>query len=203
MVKMREADRRRAGTCLECAATMIRRLLLPLLAALTVAACTGLAGPKVVTLDEAELARLVAKNFPIERRALEILELRMDTPRVTLLPQVNRLATEFEVQALERLSARRYLGRMALEYALRYDEAAQAVRLADVRVRRLQFDGASESLQPLVDRLGSLLAEQVLRDAVIYRFKPEDLEKAGRRGYRPGAVTVTARGVEITLAPLP
>lgn len=182
---------------------MTRRPLLLLLPALALAGCAGLAGPKVVTLDEAELARLVARNFPLERRALEVLELRLDAPRVALLPQSNRLATEFEVQALERLSARRYLGRLALEYGLRYDEAAQAVRLADVRVRRLQFDGASESLQPLLDRLGSLLAEQVLRDAVIYRFKPEDLEKAGRRGYRPGAVTVTARGVEITLVPLP
>lgn len=200
---MREADRLPAGTCLECAATMNRRPLLPLLAVMALAGCAGLAGPKVVTLDEAELARLMAKNFPLERRALEVLELRVDAPRVTLLPQSNRLATEFEVQALERLSARRYFGRMAMEYALRYDETAQAVRLADVRVRRLQFDGAAESLQPLVDRLGSLLAEQVLRDAVIYRFRPEDLERAGRRGWRPGAVTVTERGVEITLMPLP
>jgi hypothetical protein len=70
-------------------------------------------------------------------------------------------------------------------------------------VQRLQFDGASAPLQLLLDRLGGLLAEQLLRDALIYRFTPEDLERAGRRGYRPGAVAVTARGVEITLAPVP
>jgi hypothetical protein len=182
---------------------MHRRYFFPLIAALALAGCAGLTGPKVITLDEAELARLLAQNFPVERRALEILELRLEAPRVTLLPQSNRLATEFELQALERLSARRYLGRLAMEYGLRYDESAQAVRLADVRVQRLQFDGAPAQLQPLLDRLGGLLAEQLLHDAVIYRFTPQDLERAGRRGYRPGAVTVTARGVEITLAPLP
>lgn len=182
---------------------MPRRLLLALAATvLLLAGCAGLGGPKVITLDEADLTRLIAKNFPLDRRALELLEVRMDAPKVSLLPQSNRLATELEVQATERLSARSYRGQMALEYALRYDEQAQAVRMTDVRVRRLQFDGAGERLQPMVDRLGGLLAEQVLKDAVIYRFKPEDLDKAGRRGYRPGAVTVTSRGVEITLVPL-
>lgn len=182
---------------------MNRRFLLAAAAALLLGGCAGLGGPKVITLDEAELTRLVAKNFPLDRRALEILELHLEAPRIALLPQSNRLSTDLDVQARERLSERRYQGRLSVDYALRYDEAAQAVRLSDVRVQRLQFDGAGDRLQPLVDRLGSLLAEQVLRDAVIYRFKPEDLDKAGRRGYKPGAVTVTSRGVEITLAPLP
>ena len=181
---------------------MKRRILLPALAVLLAAGCAGLGGPKVIVLDEAEIARLVAKNFPLERRALEVLELRLDTPRVALQPERNRLSTELALEATERLSARRFRGQLAMDYGLRYDEAAQAVRLADVRVQRLQWDAGSERLQPYVERLGTLLAEQVLRDAVIYRFKPEDLEKAGRRGYRPGAVTVTSRGVEITLAPL-
>lgn len=182
---------------------MNRRFLLPATAALLLAGCAGFGGPKVITLDEAELARLMAKNFPLERRALEILDLRLDAPRTTLLPQSNRLASDIELQATERLTARRYQGRLSMDYRLRYDEAAQAVRLADVRVQRLQFDDAAERLQPFVERLAALLAEQVLRDAVIYRFKPEDLQKAGQRGYQPGAVTVTSRGVEITLAPRP
>lgn len=182
---------------------MKRRFLIPALAAVVLAGCAGLGGPRVITLDEAELARLVAKNFPLERSALELLELRLDTPRIALLPDRNRLSMELDVQALERLSARRYQGRLAMDYALRYDAAQQAVRLADVHVQHLQFDGAAQQLSPFAERLGTLLAEQLLRDAVIYRFKPEDLEKAGRRGYQPGAVTVTSRGVEITLAPLP
>ncbi|MCW5663310.1 MAG: DUF1439 domain-containing protein [Piscinibacter sp.] len=182
---------------------MKRRFLLPAAAAVLLAGCAGVGGPTVLTLDEAELARLMAKNFPLERRALELFDLTLDAPRTTLLPQSNRLATELDLQAVERLSSRRYQGRMALDYRLRYDEAAQAVRLADVRVQRLQFDETAQRLQPVVERLGALLAEQLLRDAVIYRFKPEDLEKAGRRGVQPGAVTVTARGVEITLVPRP
>ena len=70
-----------------------RRLLLPLAAAL-LASCAGLGGPKVITLDEAELARLVARHFPLERRAFELIELRVEAPQMALLPQSNRLATE-------------------------------------------------------------------------------------------------------------
>lgn len=178
-----------------------RRLVFTAAASVLLAACAGLGGPQVITLDEAELNRLVAKNFPQQRRALEILELKIDVPRVTLQPQSNRLATEFDVTATERLGARSYAGQLALDYALRYDETGQAVRMIDVRVRRLQFDGAGERLAPLVDRLGSLLAEQVLADAVVHRFRPEDLARGSARGVQPGAVTVTARGVEITLVP--
>lgn len=178
-----------------------RRFVFTAAATVLLAACAGLGGPQVVTLGEADLNRLLAKNFPQQRRALEILELTIDVPRVSLLPQSNRLATEFDVSATERLSARSYAGQLALDYALRYDEARQSVRMTDVRVRRLQFDGAGERLQPLVERLGGLLAEQVLADAVVYRFRPEDLARGGARGLQPGAVTVTARGVEITLVP--
>ena len=113
---------------------MKRRILLPALAVLLAAGCAGLGGPKVIVLDEAEIARLVAKNFPLERRALEVLELRLDTPRVALQPERNRLSTELALEATERLSARRFRGQLAMDYGLRYDEAAQAVRLADVRV---------------------------------------------------------------------
>lgn len=180
---------------------MHSRRVVFLAAAGLLAGCAGLGGPQVVTLGEAELNRLMAKNFPQERRALEILDLKIDVPRVSLLPQSNRLATEFDVVATERLGARSYAGQLALDYALRYDEAQQAVRMTDVRVRRLQFDAAGERLQPLVDRLGSVLAEQVLKDAVVYRFRPEDLARGSARQVQPGAVTVTARGVEITLVP--
>jgi hypothetical protein len=182
---------------------MQRRHLLPLAVTLLLAGCAGFGGPRVITLNEADLNRIVDKNFPLERRAMELIELRVERPRVSLLPETNKLATELDVQASERLSARSWRGQMSLEYGLRYDEGLQAVRATQVRVKRLQFDGASEQLQPFVDRIGSVLAEQVLNDAVIYRFRPEDLGKAQSRGVQPGAVTVTARGVEITLVPSP
>ena len=48
-------------------------------------------------------------------------------------------------------------------------------------------------------RLGQALAEKVLDDLVIYRLGAEPLARLREAGLVPGAVTVTARGVEITL----
>ena len=84
---------------------------------------------------------------------------------------------------------------------LPYAAPHQAVAPTAGRPRPQQRDAAGERLQPLVDRLGSVLAEQVLKDAVVYRFRPEDLARGSARQVQPGAVTVTARGVEITLVP--
>ena len=43
---------------------------------------------------------------------------------------------------------------------------------------------------------------RLLDDLQLYRFKPGDLKSAEGYGFKPGAVTVTSRGVEITLAPI-
>ena len=48
-------------------------------------------------------------------------------------------------------------------------------------------------------RLGPALAEKVLEDLAIYRLGAERSTRLREAGLTPGAVTVTARGVEITL----
>jgi hypothetical protein len=170
-------------------------------AALAVTGCAQLAGPRTVTLSEADLARMIEKQFPFDRRFLEVFDVRVSAPRLKLLPETNRLGTALEVQTSDRLFGKSYRGRIDMDYALRYDEAEQAVRLTQVKVGKLEIDGASGQLQSAIERLGPLLAEQVLKDLPIHRFKPEDLRNAQGLGYKPGAVTVTSRGVEITLTP--
>ena len=51
-------------------------------------------------------------------------------------------------------------------------------------------------------RLNNALAERVLDGLVIYRVPAERLAKLHQLGLKPGAVTITARGLEITLARL-
>lgn len=167
------------------------------------AGCANLAGPKVITLSQAELTGMLDKRFPFNRRLMEVVDVRVATPRLRLLPETNRLATEFDVNIAERLFGRTLNGRIAADYALRYDAAQQAVLLSDVRVGKLDVVGASGAVHSALQSLGPLLAEQMLEGTAIYKFKPEDLTKAQGRGYEPSAVTVTSRGVEITLAPLP
>lgn len=175
-------------------------LLLPLLGA--IGGCAGLGGPRVVTLDEAELAALVEKQFPFDRRLLEIVDLRVSAPSLRLVPERNRLASELQLRLSDRLYGQALEGRVALDYALRWDAAAQALRLADVRVGTVELGGATGTLGAAARGLGPLLAEQLLADAVIWRPRPEDLaDRLGGR-WQPGAVDVTRRGVEIRLDPV-
>jgi hypothetical protein len=164
-----------------------------------VAGCANLVGPRTITLTEADVARQIAKQYPLERKLLGELTVRVEAPRVKLLSASNRIATELDFSGSLDRSGKGSRGTIALDYALRLDEAAQAVRMTQVRVARVQIDTLGDKSKTVVEKFGALLAEQLLNDAAIYRFKPEDLKSAEGKGYKPGAVTVTSRGVEITM----
>jgi hypothetical protein len=165
------------------------------------AGCAGLGGPKVITLSETDLAARLDRQLPFERRLLEVFEVHITAPRIRLMPEANRLATEFDVEVSDRVFGRAVSGRLALDYALRYDAQAQAIRLADVHVGTLAIDGVPGNAASAAQSIGPLVAEQLLEGLPIYRFRPEDLKTAQGLGFEPGGVAVTSRGVEITLRP--
>jgi hypothetical protein len=136
--------------------------------------------------------------MPVQRRLLEVFDVTLSSPHVTLLPETNRLGTEFDLGVGDRLGGRNWRTRLGLDYGLRYDESDQAIHLSQVRVRRLQTDTDVPSRQ--ADRIAAFVVERLLEDALLYRFKDEDLRTAQGLGVKPGAVTVTSRGVEVTLA---
>lgn len=174
-------------------------------------ACTVIgSGPQVITLDEADLAAWIGRSFPVERRLLEWIDVRAERPLLTLDPGHNLLVFDASVIARERLMASSWRGRIVFESGLRWDQVAQAVRLDHVRVRSLDFgDGAAPTAphvtagepgaEALARRLRAVLAEQWLDGQVIWRLDAERKSRLDRLGLAPGAVTVTARGVEITL----
>ena len=167
-----------------------------------VAGCASVLGPRTVLISEADVARQIAKQYPLERKLLGELTVRVEAPRVKLLSETNRIATELDFSGSLDRSGKGSRGTLALDYALRYDEVAQAVRMTQVRVAKVQIDSLGDRPKAVVEKFGALLAEQLLNDIAIYRFKPEDLKTAEGKGYKPGAVTVTSRGVEITLVPV-
>jgi hypothetical protein len=168
------------------------------------AACSSLGGARVVAIPQDELARILDTQFPLDSRLMDVVDVQVDAPRLTLLPERNRLATELDVVTSERLYGRAYRGQITLDYGLRYDGPTQAIRLTEVRVNKLELeDGpADAAMPPTLNRLGSLLAEQMLNDLAVYRFTAEEAEALRRTGYAPGRLVVTARGLEITLLPV-
>jgi hypothetical protein len=180
----------------------LRAFLLLALCTLILGGCASLGGTRVITFSEADMARLLDKRGPFQRRLLEVLDVQVQRPTVRLLPTSNRLTSSFDVSATERVSRTTLTGQLAIEYGLRYDEQAQAVRMTQVKVQNLQLNDVPPEKRAGVRNLGAVIAENLLEDAVIYRFKPSDLKNAEGRGVKPTAVEVTSRGVEITLSPI-
>ena len=181
-------------------------------AVLGIGGCAGLGGPTVITLGEPELQRLLARPFPQQRRLLEVLQVELAAPALALQPERNRLGLTLTATAQDRLTHRPLRGELSFDTALRYEPGDASVRLNQVRVQRLRRltdvrpDG-SPPLPPgaegLLAGLGAAVAERMLEDLAIYRLTPERQADLRRLGLTPGAVTVTARGVEITLARRP
>lgn len=189
------------------ATPVVRRALLWLVSvavAALLAACAGLAGgPRVVTVSEAKLAERIAEQFPLRRRYLELFDLTLSSPRVRLLPAENRVGTRVDYALGDFWGgSRRFEGALTLSYGLRFEPSDLSVRLTDVRVEAFDVPRLSGPLAVQVQRLGALVAEHLLDDFSLHRFKPEDLQVAERRGLRPGALRVVDAGLQIELLPL-
>jgi hypothetical protein len=184
------------------------------------AGCAGMGGPTVITLTESDLASLVTRAFPVQRRVLDLLDVTLTTPTLRLQPERNRLALVLDLASQERLFGKSAKGRLAFDSALRYEPSDASVRLVQVKVQQLSFEGGAavpgalaaalpapapatagaSAPSGIAQRLGQALAERMLENLSIYKLSPERLASLKTLGLQPGAVTVTSRGVEITLA---
>ena len=179
---------------------------LHLLRGLILAAATLLAGcalgPRTVEIPQAQIEELLSRRFPLNQRVLEIFDVAVSAPRLRLLPESNRIVSEFDIVSTERLLRAQNRGVLALSYGLRFEPSDNTVRVTGVRVERLQLDGVPALLQRPFERIGTLVAEQRLDDQVIHTLRPKDVEAVQGRGYRPSELRVTPRGVAITLLPI-
>lgn len=164
-------------------------------------------GPRTLEISEAQLVERIARQFPVQRRVLDVFELTLNDPRVRLLPDENRLGTEmaYTMGRPGRPGARVLRGRLRISYGLRLVQDDMTVRLQEVRVEPLepvQDDALSGLMADQVGRMGGLLAEELLRDFVVYRIRPEDLQGVSRQGYRPSELKVVPGGLALRLEPL-
>ncbi len=179
-----------------CAST----LLLAVFAPPWLASCAGLGGPRTVTLSQAELQTLIERQFPHQRRVLELIDVTVARPTLRLLPERNRIGTDLDLSASERLSGRTVRGSLTLDYALRYEAADASVRLSQVQVQDARLDLGSGALSPSGARVAALLAERLLDDFVLYRADAQRLRSLQRAGIAAADIVVTSRGLEIRFA---
>jgi hypothetical protein len=179
----------------------LQRGLVWLALAALLSGCAALLGPRTIEVSQEQLQQHIAARFPYHNRFLELLDIGVSAPRVTLLPDSNRIATVIDVSASDRFLRSALRGTLALDYGVRYEPSDHTLRLAQVRVEGFRIDGAPAAVQGQLNRIGALIAEQLLYDQVVHRLDANDVQALQRRGYRPGEVKITSRGIALTLEP--
>jgi len=180
--------------------TIARRVALLFAAALT--ACASLTSPNSIDIEEARIQQAIAQRFPFETRWLGLFDLSAVAPRLRLLPETNRIATDIEVNAGGRLLPSKVRGALSLEGGLSFDPIDGNLRLAGVRVERFALAGLPDAMWADTVRIGPLLAEQLLEGMVVYTLNAEQKAQLRERGVQPGEVRVTSRGLSIALEPV-
>jgi Protein of unknown function (DUF1439) len=180
----------------------LQRRVVLLLPSLLVGVSACATSPRTLTFSQADLTRWAQARFPMDRKMLEVLDLTLSNPQFNLRPEANRLAAVLDLSGKDRLFGRNFTGRLAFDGSLLFDANEQVVRLADVKVSELKLDGLPPAVQSAARGLGPLLVQQVFERQPLYRFKPEDLQRAAVAGLKPGSLQITERGIELSLVPL-
>jgi hypothetical protein len=169
---------------------------------LALSACAMWAGPRSVVYSEADLNQMLARRFPLDKRVLDVLDLTLSQPQLSLQPDSNRLRTAFDLGANDRLFGHAWKGRIDVAYGLRLERSDNSLRIAQPRVLAFSLDrDATARPQVPAERIAALIVEKLLDDAVLHRLKPEQVERMAQAGYELGEVRVGRSGVEITAVP--
>ncbi len=162
------------------------------LSALFVLALAGCAhGPRVVTISTQELSERLARDFPVDRRLLEVFDVRVSTPRLRTEPSSNRVRADIQVQATDRLGGHKLDTRLAVVSGLRWEPKDRTLRMERVD---LDLPSRADRDADRLQRIGLVLAARLFEDQVRWRAPGESTLAVQR-------ITMTGAGLERTLAP--
>jgi hypothetical protein len=90
-----------------------------------------------------------------------------------------------------------------MSYGLRFEPSDNSIRMADVKVSKLDVPGVPEQFQVAVNKLGGLLAEKLLSDYSLYKLTAADLQSEVKGwGYKPGKFSIANNGLNIAIDPV-
>ena len=157
------------------------------------------------TISLQQLQQALAERFPRSYPLAGLLDLELQTPRLTLLPESNRLNAVLDLAATGPLLAQRHGGLFDVDFGLRYEPTDRSIRAHQLHVNALRVDGLRPQAAALLQRYGQQLADQSLREVVLHRLRDKDLASVHALGLQPEAISVTPRGLLLRFGarPLP
>lgn len=144
-----------------------------------------------------QLQQAARQRFPLRHQVEGLLNFDVQEPRLRLLPEQNRIASDMVVDVAGPALRRSYTGALELDFELRYEPADQSIRAHRLRVHSLRLSGLPARTAEMLEAYGPKLAEQALHEVVLHRLRPQDLALADAMGLQPGVITVTPQGLVI------
>jgi hypothetical protein len=163
-------------------------------AALLLAACASLIGPREVNLPQEKLQASLERKFPLHQRVLGVFEVELSHPQLAILPESDRVALTVDLGVTPLLARQSWRGSMVVSGRLRVDSVNNSIYIADAHVDHFNVANLDEGKQNQLASVANLLSDKVIRDVSVHTFRPEELRYAGVQfvltgiDTRPGAL---------------
>lgn len=164
------------------------------------AGCASLSGPRQVEIPLAKLQAGLDRRFPMDNRLFELLDLRLSHPRLTLLPETDRVAINLEAYVAPPFMQQSFTGTLAVSGHLYVDAARGAVFMKEPHVDGFTLSGIDSGRQQQFAGAANKLMDKLVRDVPVYNFRLEDLRYAGIQ-FIPTRLVTTRTGLLVTLEP--
>ena len=142
----------------------------------------------------------VAKRFPLRYPVAGLVNLDLAAPHLGLLPEQNRMRAQMPVTAAGPALALAQQGSFTVDFGLRYEHSDRSLRAHQLKVYRFRFPGLPAEALDMLNTYAPALAEQALREVVLYQLQPRETAMADLLGLRPGRISVTEQGLLVELA---
>jgi hypothetical protein len=161
--------------------------------------CASLSGPRKVEIPLHKLQAGLERRFPVNNRLMELFEIRLSRPMLSLRPEQDRVALALEASVAPPFARDTWAGSLAFSGRLYVDPGRSAVMMAEPRVDSLRL-GANPEAERQLTRVANTLIDTVVRDMPVYAFDPNDLRYAGVQ-FIPTRIETTRSGLLVTLEP--
>jgi hypothetical protein len=180
--------------------TRLLKLATVMFTACLLASCATVLGTRQIELPVEKLQAGVDKRFPFRNRVLELFDIQLTRPQLTLFPSEDRVGISLDAAVAPAFMRNPWRGSLALSGRLYVDPQRGAVFINEPRVERFNIDGVDEARQRQLGKIAGLLVDDLVRDLPLYTFRPEELRYAGVQ-FAPTSIHATARGLTITVEP--
>ncbi len=162
------------------------------------AGCASLLPMQEVEVPLSRLQREIDKRFPVNNRYLDLFDVTLSHPKLSLEPDNDRLVAAFDAAVLPPLARKAMEGRMQVSGKLRIDPKRRAIVLVDPRLDSL--GNLANASQGKLGKLGVMLAEDLLNNTVLYTFAPDAFTVLGQR-FNPTRITTRSNSLVVSFEP--